>query len=499
LLIIPLDKKISKPIYRQIVDKIAKLIESDTLKEDDTLPSTRRLSEQLGISRQTVVQAYEELWSLGYLRSSQGAYTKIRKRPSIVKKHNRGKMTMDYEKEIIGKQKAGFINALIKTKNATTEQTKIIDMSAMDLDSSIFPVDTFRKTMNNVLKQYPPSLLNYGDPQGYRPLIEWISQRMLTHSIDVFPDEILLTDGISQAFELLVKLFTERGDTVFVESPGYRQALSLLAAHGVNVIGVPMKVNGMDLKVLKKKLEASVKMNKRPKFIYTVPTFHNPTGITITQQHRERLISLCLDYSVPLIEDSFEEEIRYYNRVVLPIKSMDHHQIVFYLGTFSKVLFPGLRIGWLAGEKGIIKKLTALKKLTHLSSNTLTQAALYEFCKAGHYERFIKKVNDHYASKMSTAIKLMKECLSFDQVSWHNPSGGYLFWLKVDVSSENESDLLKLCEKNGVKVLGGSKFFIEAPESVYLRVCVSSTNIDEIKKGIRILSISIRDFLTNRA
>jgi len=297
---------------------------------------------------------------------------------------------------------------------------------------------------------------------------------MLTHSIDVYPDEVLLTEGISQALELLINLFTEKGDTVFLESPGYRVALSQMRVHGLRIVGIPMSSNGIDLDILEKQLQRLCLNNHRPKFIYTVPTFHNPTGITTSQSHRERLLSLCLKYSVPLIEDSFEEEINYFNRKVLPIKSMDKNQIVFYLGTFSKVLFPGLRTGWIAGEKGVISKLTALKKVSHLSSNTITQGALYEFCHQGYFERFIKKVNQHYSQKMKTAQKLLEKNLNFKGVSWNRPSGGYLFWIKVDLPVELEAQLLQQCEGEGVKVLGGREFFAEKPDALYLRVSVSA-------------------------
>lgn len=496
MLIIQLDKKSQKPLYLQIVDKISELIETGTLKSSDALPSTRKLAQTLDVSRQTVVQAYEELWALGYLNSHQGAYTTVRKRASIVNKKTRGKIALDYDKTIIGMEKVQSINAIIQPEEEKRDSKKSIDMSAMNLDPSIFPVAAFRKSLNNMLLNVSPSLLNYGHPKGYYPLREWISKRMLTHSIDVYPDEVLLTEGISQALELLIKLFTEKGDTVFLESPGYRVALLQMRVHGLRVVGIPMTSAGMNLDILEEQLQQLCSNNSQPKFIYSVPTFHNPTGITTSQFHRERLLSLCLKYSVPLIEDSFEEEIDYFNRKVLPIKSMDNNQIVFYLGTFSKVLFPGLRTGWIAGEKGVIDKLTALKKVSHLSSNTLTQGALYEFCHQGYFERFIKKVNHHYSQKMETAQSLLEKNLSFKGSSWNRPSGGYLFWIKVDLPPEREEQVLQQCEAEGVKVLGGSEFFTKKPDALYLRVSVSAVKTDDLKQGIEALGRAIQRILS---
>ncbi|MFP4461724.1 MAG: PLP-dependent aminotransferase family protein [Thermotogota bacterium] len=499
MLIIQLDKKSQKTLYLQIVDKIAGMIETGSLKTGDVLPSTRKLAQTLDVSRQTVVQAYEELWALGYLNSHQGAYTTVKKRASIVNKKTRGEIALDYDQTIIGMEKSQRINGIIHPEVEKKDSKNIIDMSTMNLDSSIFPVAAFRKSLNKLLLNVSPSLLNYGHPMGYYPLREWISKRMLTHSIDVYPDEVLLTEGISQALELLINLFTEKGDTVFLETPGYRVALSQMRVHGLRIVGIPMSSDGMNLDILEEQLQRHCSNSSQPKFIYTVPTFHNPTGITTSQSHRERLLSLCLKYSVPLIEDSFEEEIDYFNRKVLPIKSMDNNQIVFYLGTFSKVLFPGLRTGWIAGEKAVISKLTALKKVSHLSSNTLTQGALYEFCHAGYFERFIKKVNQHYSQKMENAQTLLEKNLSFKGVSWNCPSGGYLFWIKVDLPPEREEQLLNICEAEGVKVFGGREFFTKKPDGLYLRVSVSAVKRDDIKQGIEALSRAIQDSLNTKS
>jgi len=174
---------------------------------------------------------------------------------------------------------------------------------------------------------------------------------------------------------------------------------------------------------------------------------------------------------------------------------MDNHQIVFYLGTFSKVLFPGLRTGWIAGEKGVVSKLTALKKVSHLSSNTITQGALYEFCYAGNFERFIRKVNHHYSQKMEVAQQLLEKNLNFKGVSWNRPSGGYLFWIKVDLPVELEAQLLQQCEAEGLKVLGGKEFYTEKPDALYLRVSVSAVKTDDMKQGIERLRRAIRKII----
>ena len=495
MLLIPLNKASKEPLYKQIVHKISHMIESGKLKEDEVLPSTRQLADTLQVSRQTVVQAYEELWALGYLKSSSGSYTKVRKRPSTAQKENRANPKIDFS-NLVGAEKSRQLKEMSK-RYESLEQTerKLIDMSVMNLDSSIFPLKAFQKSMNKVFREYPKSTLNYGQTAGYGKLRKWISNRMLQHSIDVYPDEVILTNGISHGFELILKLFTSPGDTVITESPGYRIAINLMKMHQLNIVEIPLKAEGPDLEIFDRELRRCRGEGVKPKLFYTVPTFQNPTGIITSQEHRERLLSLCTAYNIPIIEDSFEEEITYFDKKILPVKSMDKEQIVFYLGTFSKVLFPGIRVGWIAGEQDCIRQINIIKKMSYMSDNTLTHTALYEFCNNGNYETFLKKVNRYYGQKMEKAISLMQRNLTMEECHWNTPAGGYLFWVKIDRSFEKESVFLNTCEKNGIKVSGGSEFFLSKPDAIYFRICISSLSDKELENGILLLGRSIRDFL----
>ncbi len=497
MLVIQVDKNKREPIYMQIAEEIRLMIEKGALREGEKLPPSRILAQQLGISRQTVTQAYSELWSLGYLISNSGSYTRVRKRPGIVSIDDRKNCKIKYD-ELIGYEKNKNIENILDAEyfrhgSDSDLSDELIDMSVMDLDSSIFPITLFRKSMNKVLNEYSPNIFNYCEYKGFRPLRKWISDRMKTHSVDVDCEEILITNGVSQATELLVRLFTESGDVVFIESPGYRIAISLFRIYGLEVVGIPLLIDGMDLDFLEKELKERHAINKKPKFIYTVPSFQNPTGITTSQPHREKLLGICEKYAVPLIEDSFEEEVKYFDKVVLPIKSMDKFQSVFYLGTFSKVLFPGLRIGWVAGNRGCVDKLTALKGISDLSGNSLSQAALYEFCDSGHYDAYIRKMNRKYLGKMNFALECLKEYVPEKLISWAKPSGGYLIWLKVRKKGFPEEEFKNLCLKNRVKVAMGSAFFYDNPDELFVRLCISPLDEEKIAEGIRRFGKSVRD------
>ena len=253
------------------------------------------------------------------------------------------------------------------------------------------------------MKEQGSNILKYPPARGYKPLLEFIANRMQIHGISVSPDELLITNGAQNAIDLVMKLLAKPGRPVLVESPTYHTVLPLLEYYNAVPTGIPMTENGPDLEVLKRKLETS-----RPSFFYTIPNFHNPTGITSSQTNREELLTLCEHHGVPLVEDAFEEEMKYFGKVPLSIKSMDTQQIVIYLGTFSKVLFPGIRVGWIAADRECIRRLIAIKKYSDLASNLLVQAALHEFCGTGYYELHLKRIHRIYRKRLQTTLKALR-------------------------------------------------------------------------------------------
>jgi DNA-binding transcriptional MocR family regulator len=227
---------------------------------------------------------------------------------------------------------------------------------------------------------------------------------------------------------------------------------------------------------------------ERPILIYTMPNFQNPSGVSTSQAHREQLLSLCEKHRIPILEDGFEEEMKYFGRVVLPIKSMDRHQIVVYCGTFSKVLFPGIRIGWIAAERECIEHLTALRRFSELSPSMILQAALDEFCRSGCYDRHISKMHRVYRKRMQTATRELRRRIRPEWAEWTEPSGGFLIWLKLKPPSSRQRDWNSLLTADGVKVAPGDSFFINKPPNAHFRLSISTLNEKEIVEGIRRLS-----------
>jgi GntR family transcriptional regulator/MocR family aminotransferase len=341
MILLNVNKNNKTPVYKQIVKQLIELIDEGTLMPGDKLPSTRSLANQHQLNRNTVYKAYEELWALGYIESKSGSYSTIRERKNIAKKLASNKENIDWSTKINSTSQK-----LIESNNKSENQEKdYIDFTPLSPDPGIIPSEEFRKCINDSLRNSGPYNLSYGSPYGYDPLREFISNHMRLHGINVTKDEIIVTSGAQHAIELIIKLLAEPDSDILIESPTYSAIIPLLKYYDANVLEIPMNEHGVDLQVL----ESLLKTHK-PKLLYTMPNFHNPTGITTNQAHREKLLEICERYEIPVIEDGFVKEMKYFGKNILPVKSMDKLGLVFYVGTFSKVLFPGIRVGWIASN-----------------------------------------------------------------------------------------------------------------------------------------------------
>lgn len=480
MVLLKIDRECAMPVYRQIIRQITELIENETLEYGSVLPSSRELAKKLGLNRSTVYRAYMELGALGYVKSDPGSYTRVRKRPKLVSGIQKSrKCAVNWS----GKSNAASRYLFNVFRSYFPEGTKglspeVINLSPLDLDHRIFPVDDFKRCMNQVLTNEGSKILRYGEYAGYRELREVIAHRMQIHGISVSPGEILITNGAQQAIELILKLLAIPGAKAVIEKPTYANVIPLMRHHQVDIIGVPMRDDGMDLKHLNRRLEKN-----HPAFVYTIPNFQNPTGVTSSQANREALLSLCEKHKVPVVEDGFEEEMKYFGKVVLPIKSMDRGQVVIYLGTFSKVLFPGIRIGWIAAEEECIERLTAIKRFIDLSSSTVIQAAVAAFCRQGYYDLHIKRMHRFFRKRMETALKALGENLPASAI-WTKPDGGYTIWVSSKSSYEDEMSLKKLLLKHRVMVSPGDYYFHGSNPHRHFRISIASLDENEIREGI---------------
>jgi DNA-binding transcriptional MocR family regulator len=476
-----IDRKNPKPLYQQIIDETKKLIDQGALDSGETIPSTRILAKKLGVHRSTVTRAYEELQALGYLSSKQGSYHRVQKRRKEVGYTADRISAIPWD--LACSADAEAIHQIFhryspeRLKHPLSPHADAINISELDLDSRLYPMTEFRRCMNHVLHDSGASSLQYGDHKGHVSLRRQIAKRLRLHGISASEKEILITNGAQQALDMIIRMMGGNGKRVAIESPTYAAILPLLKFNGVTTREIPMNAEGMDLDFLEKVLAG-----ERVDFVYTIPNFHNPTGITTSHLHREKLLNICCEHRVPIVEDGFEEDMKYFGKVPLPIKSIDEKNCVIYLGTFSKALFPGLRIGWVTADQECISRLTAIKRFSDLGSSKLVQIVLTEFLKRGYYDRQLRRMHRAFRKRMQVALQTMDDCFP-PTVRWTRPAGGYTIWVKLRRQWDEERLQSHLAEF-GVIVSPGSYYFPDRKRSAYFRLSIAKRNEKEIKEGI---------------
>jgi DNA-binding transcriptional MocR family regulator len=469
-----------KPLYQQLIDEIKNLIDQGVLEVGESISSTRSLAKKLGINRSTVTRAYEELQALGYLTSKPGSYHRIQRRRKEVAYTADGISAISWEKASTAEAKAIhqiFLRYSPERSKHRSSLENVINISELDLDPRLYPMTEFRRCVNHVLHDFGANSLQYGDHKGYPPLRQQIAKRLRLHGISVSEREILITNGAQQAIDMIIRMLAKDGKRIVIESPTYAAILPLLKFNGVNTLEIPMKADGMDLHFLDKAL-AKEKVN----FVYTIPNFQNPTGITTSHLHREKLFNICLKHGIPILEDGFEEDMKYFGKVPLPIKSIDEQKIVIYLGTFSKALFPGLRIGWVTADQECISRLTAIKRFSDLGSSKLVQIVLNEFLKRGYYAQQLKRMHRAFRKRMQVALQTMDANFP-STVQWTRPTGGYTIWVKLG-KKWDEQELQNHLVEFGVIVSPGGYYFPDRKRSEYFRLSIAKRNEEEIKEGI---------------
>ena len=491
MLLLELDRDSPTPAYIQIRDLIVALVDDGTLRSGDRLPPTRELAASVGVHRSTVIRAYDEIRALGCLESRPGSYSTVRRR---VRPPATGGSSITEEQLVewnaIGSDLIDDMDGPDRPRSASRGDDNAIDFERLSADPSLAPTDDLRRCLKHVLANLGSDSLDYADPSGWRPLRETISRRLRSHGVAVSAAEILITSGAQQALDIVLRLLTRPGDRALVEAPTYGMLHPLLRLHGVAPVEIPIRENGLDLDALEDFLNVS-----SAKLVYTMPNFHNPTGITTGQAHRERLLTLCEQHRIPLVEDGFEEEMKYFGRAVLPIKSMDRHGLVLYVGSFSKVVFPGLRIGWVAATREATDRLTAIQHASSLAANTLAQAAAERFCRRGEFEAYLRRIHRVYRRRMQTMLDALERHMP-STVRWTRPVGGYTLWLTLSDPVDTEATICREVGRAGVRVAPGRWFFAKPPENAHLRLSIACVDETRIEEGCRRLGEVLRDTQT---
>jgi DNA-binding transcriptional MocR family regulator len=492
-MLLHIDRESRVPLHEQVRAQIALHIDQGTVRAGARLPPTRRLASTLGLNRSTVYRAYQDLWAQGYLESRSGSYSTVRARLRTARAtSSAGEALLDFEKLSAPAPRRLFPSiAAMARLSALGDDPGLINFSSLAADRELCPIDDIQRAFRKVVTSRGKAVFDYGDPAGYRPLRETVATAMRVHGVTVTADEVLITNGSQHGFDLLLRLFGRPGAPVVMESPSYSMAIKSCQQQNVSIASVPMRDDGMDLAVLEKRLRSH-----EVAFVYTIPNFHNPTGITTSQEHREEILALCERHRVPLVEDGFEEELKYFGHAVLPIKSMDSKGVVIYLGTFSKVVFPGLRVGWIAAHRDCIARLLAVSRVVSLSGNVLTQAAVSRFCDGGAYEEHIRRVHRAYRPRMRALLDGLEDHMPNAKVTWSKPQGGYTLMVRCRLRRKlSEAAAMEHLRAAGVLVSPGSLYVVAPPADFCFRLSLANVSEQRIHEGCRRLGKALSELV----
>lgn len=464
---IELERESGVPLYRQLQARIAQLVAEGKLVAGDKLPASRELAAELGVNRNTVTSAYEELAARGLVRSHVGQGTFVSAETNVAAVAFRFS------------QAVSAAAAQVRPASPSlSDHANPVDFASLVPDEELFPIEPFREVLDDVLEKDGKNLLQYGPTAGYPPLREFIAERLRERDVAASSENVLIVNGSQQALDLVCRTLLDPGDRVALESPTYTIVLSLLAQYRAGVEPVPMTERGMDLEVLETLLERGV----RPKLVFTMPTFHNPTGLTMDVETRERLVAVSARYGIPVVEDDFESDLRFEGEPIPPLKALDEHDAVVHIGTFSKGLFPGLRLGWIAAPRDVVEAIGRAKLISDYHTSLLLQAAVLEFCRRGHYDRHLENLVGIYRTKSRRLVAALARTLPAE-VRWTLPQGGYAFWLTLPEGLSSE-ELLRECAEEGVLFTPGTYFFAHGDGRRYLRLSISRVPLERIDEGI---------------
>lgn len=454
------------PLYRQLSEQIAARIRSGELARGEKLPATRELASQLGVNRTTVSAAYETLESEGLITGQVG-------RGSFVTGTSRPVGMVDWN---------GLLNrGETSSAGPAGVGPGLISFVMSRPSRDLFPLDDFRSSAEAVLARTDlADILQLGSPSGYEPLRRHLLEEARTQRLAGPEDDLLITNGCQQALDLIGRVLLRPGDTVAVEDPAYTGLKNLLSEMGAHLVGIPVSPDGMDLAQLERVLERD-----RPRFLVVTSNFQNPTGATLPLEARRTLLEAARAASVPVVENDPYVELRYSGEPLPALKQLDEHGGTVLLRSFSKVSFPGLRVGWVLGPKPLLDRLRHAKESADLHTDQLSQAVLLEFAQSGKLEMHRRRVLKAGAERLTATLDACQRYFPAG-TRWTKPDGGMNIWLRLPEPLDAGA-LLPAAQQSGVAYLPGRYFAVSRLDPGALRLSFAGLPPEQIRSGLEIL------------
>ncbi|HEV2233147.1 MAG TPA: PLP-dependent aminotransferase family protein [Terriglobia bacterium] len=484
-MLLTLDSSLDKPLYAQIRDQIRERITTGALKVGERIDPSRELARRLGVHRTTVGNAYADLGAEGLIQGTVGRGTFVSPMASTLK--NSGHLARRNSNDIFwssffsDEHRDDALGRLM----ANSLTSGMISFATAHGSTDLTPVELVRRATDAVLRREGAAILQYGSSDGYPPLKKYLQGHLRRDGIPAQLDEILITNGCQQSLDLLRRSLLSPGDTVVCENPTYTGLWQVFQSPGIRLIGVPVRAEGMDLDFL-----ATVLDQSKVKLILASPNFQNPTGRTMPLGARKKLLEIAKRFQVPIVEDDIYGALRFRGRELPPLKVLDPAGLVIYLNSFSKVGFPGLRVGWIVASRPVIERVCWAKQSADLHTNMLGQAVLEEFGRRGWLDKLLRRARKVYEHKLGV-MRVSMERYFPPEARCVFPEGGMSVWVELPAGLDAVELLVKARDRQ--VIFGPSRFFyFQQVQHNAFRLCFAGSPDDEIEKGIGILGVLLK-------
>jgi 2-aminoadipate transaminase len=366
---------------------------------------------------------------------------------------------------------------------AVTARPEVISLAGGLPDTSTFPPDTFAAVAQRIASESCAKALQYGPTEGLEETKECIAEVMAAEGMRVDLEDMLVTTGGQQVLDLVTKTLIDPGDVVIAEGPTYPGAVPVFSAYQADVVQIDMDADGMRVDLLEDALDELDREGRRPKFVYTVPSFQNPAGVTMSQPRRRRLVELAHERELLVLEDNPYGLLRYEGDPPPPLLSLDGGVYVMYLGTFSKILSPGIRLGWVVAPPPVLEKINLGKQATDLCTSTLSQLMVQAYFAEGHWRDYVDSLTEIYRGRRDTMLDALADHFP-PQAEWTRPSGGLFIWATLPDFIDT-TDLLARALQENVAFVPGEAAFLDGRGRNAMRLNFSGSDEGAIHEGIR--------------
>jgi DNA-binding transcriptional MocR family regulator len=466
-----LNERSDVPLYRQLSDAILRHIESGEIQPGERLPPTRELAARLRLNRTTVSAAYATLEEKGFIRGHVGRGSFV-----IGPPRRAGEMAgLDWE-------------TILPPSEAPAPQPAGISFASSRPDNDGFPMAQFRRLAKEVIDSPGArEILQLGSPFGYGPLRNYLLEQARGEGTAREGDDIIITNGCQQALDLLARVLASRGEAIVVEDPVYRGLRKVFEQAGATIVPAAVGENGVDPAMLD-----SLLIKHKPRAVALTPSFQNPTGASIPAGNRAEIVESAVRAGVVLIESDIYSALRYEGQPAPTLKRLDASGNTILLRSYSKVSFPGLRVGWVIAPRPVIQCLAELKQTSDLHSDHLAQAVLFHFANSGEMARHIKRTRESGAERLAAALSACGRYLP-PGARFTRPEGGLNLWVELPAPLDAH-DILMRAQEQGVSFLPGNYFTEGRAYARFLRLSFGGLAPKEIERGIRIIgAIAVKE------